>query len=605
MTDPSTSSPDRASAQPAPAPLLERESDAQFLVGVLSLLLGAMFLLAALLLYASGGTGLASEGMPRFRIVAAIGAGLFALGAALEFPRFMDLIKQRKSLHAANAVLMSALAFVLLIIVNFLSARHDFWRADLTAEGLYTLSEESRALVSALDREVRLVVLSAAEQDREMAPLDALIDQYKDASTRIGVERKDLRRMSQSELQALIQELGLEGVRSEDELLGVAVLTGVQTAEGFKKDRSKHVPRAELWEQSFERGKRTFLGEQKLSSAIREVVEGKRAKLYFLTGHAEASIDDHGQEEGLGKLAAMLRQRNRELETLDLADGKPVPQDCDLLVIPGPRVTLAQHELQSIERYLDRGGDAIIMLDPVYGVAGERGTRFMPSGLEDVLRSKYGIAAADALVYLQFQDPIAGVVITETIQCDEYDLAHPVVKPLDRARAHVAFLGARPIKPFPAQGATTSELVKTGRFSPACFSTDDPIGTQRMKRPMGEMERAPFTLAVSSERTIQPSGGEAQTEPSKRSRVVVVGDTDWVENPLVGEYRFHNLELFLGAASWAMEREEQVVGKAARPRSYRLEMAPETLAAMKLFSLFGLPAVAIGLGLFAWMLRRR
>lgn len=589
--------------QPAAPQPPERESDAQFLVGVLSLLLGAMFLLASLILYASGGTGLAGEGMPRFRIVAAIGAGLFALGAALEFPRFMDLVRQRKSLHAANAVIMSVLAFVLLIIVNFLSARHDFWRADLTQEGLYTLSDESRALVSALDREVRLVVLTVAEQDRDMAPLDALIDQYKDASTKISVERKDLRRMSQSELQALIKELELEGVRSDDELLGVAVLTGVQTAEGFQKQRSKHVARAELWEQGMEQRKRTFLGEQKLSSAIREVVEGKRAKLYFLTGHAEASIDDHGDDEGLGKLASMLRQRNRELATLDLAQGQPVPDDCDLLVIAGPRVTLDPREVQSIERYLERGGDAIVMLDPVYGAAGDRGTRWMPSGLEDLLRGRYGIAAQDRLTYCQFQDPIAGIVVTEEVQCDEYDLAHPVVKPLGRAQARVLFIGARAVKSIPAEGATTSELVKTGRISPACFSTDDPIGFQRMKRPTGELERAPFTLATSSERLVGSAGegGEQQ----QRSRLVVVGDTDWVENRVVGEYRLHNLELFLGAASWAMEREEKADFKAVRPKSYRLEMAPETLAAMKLFSIFGLPAVAIGLGLFAWMLRRR
>jgi ABC-type uncharacterized transport system involved in gliding motility auxiliary subunit len=222
----------------------------------------------------------------------------------------------------------------------------------------------------------------------------------------------------------------------------------------------------------------------------------------------------------------------------------------------------------------------------------------MPSGLEDLLRARYGIAAQDRLIYCQFQDPIAGIVVTEEVQCDEFD-AHPVVEPLSRAQARVLFIGARAVKSTPAEGATTSELVKTGRVSPACFSTDDPIGFQRMKRPTGELERAPFSLATSAERTI----GEG--EQAERSRVVVVGDTDWVENRVVAEYRLHNLELFLGAAAWAMEREEKVEFKAVRPRSYRLEMAPETLNAMKLFSIFGLPAVAIGLGLFAWMLRRR
>ncbi|MCO5166711.1 MAG: GldG family protein [Planctomycetes bacterium] len=581
----------------------ERESELQFLIGVLSILIGGLLLVFAAILYASSGSGLASEGMPRFRLVAAIGAGLVALGVSLEFPRLMDLVRQRKSLHAANAVLMSVLAFIILVIVNFLSARHDFWRADLTQEGLYTLSDESRALVGVLDRDVRLVVLTAADQDRDMSPLHALLDQYRSESARVRVERIDLRRKGQTELLALLKELGLEGQRFEDELLGVVVQA--QLGEGLSAQRTKHVPKAELWEQAFDRSKkRTFLGEQKLSSAIREVLEEKRAKLYFLTGHAEASIDEHddhgggSNQEGLGTLAAMLRQRNMELAELKLTDGGPVPDDCDLLVIPGPRVALDPREVASVERFLERGGDALILLDPVVASRDGGGTRFAESGLEPLLKERYGVLSDDALIFTQVQDPIVGLLLTEEVQGDEFDVGHQVGKRLAREQARVMLLGARPLRTTPAPGATTSELVKTGSRAPV-FAVGDPLGLRARGRPTDEPQRGPFTLVVTSERSV----GEG--EEQQRSRVVVVGDVGWAQNLAIGVGRFHNLELFLNAASWAMNREERLVGKASRPKSYRLEMAPETLAAMKLFSFFGLPSVAIGLGLFAWMLRRR
>ena len=161
----------------------ERESDAQFLIALLALLFGGLGLLAAAILFLTDKPGVAAEGFPKFRIFAAIGAGLVALGLSLEYPRIVGFFQQRKSLHAVNALIMSVLAFVALVLVNVVSNKFDFWRADLTSEGLYTLSDESRARVSKLDRDVRLVLLTATEaQQTDLAPIEAILDQYRDAA---------------------------------------------------------------------------------------------------------------------------------------------------------------------------------------------------------------------------------------------------------------------------------------------------------------------------------------------------------------------------------------------------------------------------------------
>lgn len=577
----------------------ERESEAQFLVGVLSLLFGGLLLVASLILFLAGGAAqLDGEGMPRFRIVAAIGAGLFALGAALEFPRVLELARQRKSMHAVNAVLMSVLAFILLGIVNFLSARHDFWRADLTQEGLYTLSEESRGLAAALDRDVRVVVLLPSDQDHEAGPIQALLDQYQTATSHVLVERHDIRRKTRLEQTQLLEELALAG-RFEDEIQGVVVQSGVRTPEGWKKQRSKHIPKSEMWEEGFEQQrKRTFVGEQKISSAIREVLEEKRPKLYFLTGHEEASTEDFGGEQGLGGMARLLRQKDFELAPLNLTETGSVPADASLLVIAGPRVALGQREVDALTGWLKSGGDALVMLEPV--IANRRGeTAFSSTGLEQLLRDDYGITAKDRLLFSQIQSP-QGIGISDQTACDQHDPSHPAVAPLAKRGARIFFPAlARPLATTPAEGATTVELVMSGNFTRGMFSTADLARMQREGRIPPDQAPGPFTLLASSERVV--GEGDAQ----KRSRVVVAGDVDWLANAAIGEAQFYNLELFINVASWAMEREARVIGKATRPKSYKLEMPPETLAAMKLFSFFGLPAVAICLGLFAWLLRRR
>lgn len=587
---------------PTPPPLHdpERESDAQFLLAVLSLLFGGLFLLAAMILFLTTKPGVdAAEGFPRFRIFAAIGAGLVALGASLEYPRVLGFFRQRKSLHAVNAVVMSILALAALVLVNVMSNKYDFWRADLTSEGLYTLSEDSRNEVAGLERDVRLVLLTALEaQQRDVAPVEAILEQYDAASTRVEVERVDLRRKTFKERQELYKQLQLEqrGEGNEGELLGVVVQTGRRGQEGWAPDKSKHIPLQEMWERSFtaSEAKPTFNGEQKISSAIREVLDESRPKLYFLTGHAEQSIDDPAQHEGLAKLAGLLRQRNLEVTSLNLLEQAKVPDDCALLVIPGPRKALDKREVEAIERWLGQGGDALVMLDPVLDKrSGE--TRFVESGLEGLLEQEYGLVAAERQLFMAYQTELGEIVYVDDITCDGFDLAHPIARPL-KDGGRIAFKEARPAKTVPAQGATTTELVKTESITKLTVGVADPL---KQRHGPADLEKGPFTLASTSEREV----GEG--EAKKRSRVVLLGDSTWATNPYIEARQVQNLELFIHATMWALDRQEKIVGKVARPKSYRLEMPPQTLEAWKLFSVLGLPAISIGIGLFAWLMRRR
>lgn len=576
----------------------ERESDAQFLIALCSLLLGSLGLLAALIVYLTDKPGVAAEGLPKFRLIAAIGAGLVALGLSLEYPRIIGFFQQRKSLHAVNALIMSGLAFMALVLVNVASNKWDFWRADLTSEGLYTLSEESRALVAGLDHNVRLVLLTKLEaQQQDIAPVEAILEQYDAASARVAVERVDLRRKSFEEREKLYKELELQQRGADDdELVGVVVQTGEATADGWAPTESKHIPLHEMWEQSFaEERKPAFNGEQKISTAIREVLDPTRAKVYFLTGHLEQSIDDRAEHEGLAKLAALLRARNLEPASLNLLTETKVPEDAALLVIPGPRTTLDQREVEAIERWLQKGGDALVMLEPVLDRrSGE--TRFVDSGLETILRDEYGLVAVPQQLFYAHTTELQEQRFLDELMCDGYDAAHKAVKPLRDLMARVQFEQARPAKTVPVQGATTAELVKTESLTPLTLGVADPL---KPRQTAADIQRGPFTLMSASEREV--GEGEAKS----RSRVVLVGDASWATNPYVETERVQNLELFIHTASWAMDRGEKGVGKITRPKSYRLEMPPQTLAFWKLFSVLGLPAISIGIGLFAWSIRRR
>lgn len=598
-TQPPTSTPPAAHADP------ERESDLSYALSVLAIIVGLLLIAASFV------TMRLRQGEPGgLRWSLAMGAFLFVLGGMMRGQPILDRLRQRSSGQAAQALLSSFLVVFLAGFAIWTANQHNFWRADLTQEGVYTLGEDSRNLLARLDRDVRLrVVMTSFDRDNGEV-LDGLLDQYATASSRLKVDKTDPTKLEKREVETLLRELDLgTDVRDRDQILGIVVQSGAWTADGWKKDKSKHVSKAELWQQDYDSpggGKRTFMGEQRLSSAIREVVEGERPKLYLLEGHGEEGLgghDGHEAQSGLDSLIKQLRQKNHEVVSLKLAQGEDVPEDCAVLGVIAPKRPLAPQEVASIQRYLDKGGDALFLLEPEFDRRAQA-TRFVPSGLEGLLEKSYQVVVEDRFVFCRLQDPFrpGRVVTIENIDCDEFDLAHKIVAPLAHGAGRVSFSGARPLRSI---GSAPTHLVKTGQISPAVATTTDPLNGTQQGFP--NEVRGGVTLAIASERDIAapaPAAGAPAAKP-KKSRVVVFGDVDFVLNKGINDQMYLNLELFMNSAAWAMEREASVVGKASRPRSYKLEMDTATLMLLSILSFVGFPALALCAGLFVYLMRRR
>ena len=132
-----------------------------------------------------------------------------------------------------------------------------------------------------------------------------------------------------------------------------------------------------------------FKGEEQFTSAILGVVNPKVPKAYFATGHGEHDPDG-ADGDGYSQLRDAIKRDNLEVEKTSLLSGS-VPADCDLLVVAGPSAPFADQEKAALKAYLDKGGRALILLDPVLGA------RSRPSGLEEFLKA-YGVQVNQDLV---------------------------------------------------------------------------------------------------------------------------------------------------------------------------------------------------------------
>ncbi len=106
--------------------------------------------------------------------------------------------------------------------------------------------------------------------------------------------------------------------------------------------------------------------ESEITAAMKQMVV-KSPKVAFITGHGERDIYKNGDRE-FGAFAINLSFRHALINqgfsviTCDLAE-KDIPEDVDIVVIADAREAYAPEELARFNRFIDKGGNAIILSD--------------------------------------------------------------------------------------------------------------------------------------------------------------------------------------------------------------------------------------------------
>lgn len=103
------------------------------------------------------------------------------------------------------------------------------------------------------------------------------------------------------------------------------------------------------------------LTEEMVTNTIIKVVRDKR-RLYFITGHGEYNTED-SSTTGYSTLKNSLESRNFSVHALWLETKNKIPEDCDCLVIAGPKNPLSTNEQTIIQEYLKNGGKALFLVE--------------------------------------------------------------------------------------------------------------------------------------------------------------------------------------------------------------------------------------------------
>ena len=501
------------------------------------------------------------------------------------------------STWGAGALLVLALVG----IVNYFGMKY-YQRFDWTGSKLYSLSEKTGNVLVGLAQDVE-VTLFLQPSSNLYDPAKELLERYAAKSPHVKLRAVDPER-NLAEAQTLVDRYKIQNLNVvvfeaggdrrvvEESALADYDYSGVQFGQGPTLTG--------------------FKGEEAFTGAILELVEKRKPRVAWTTGHGEAPLDDAGPE-GLSKLRDLLGQENLEMTSWASLGAGEVPAGTDLVVVAGPRAAFATTELDKLGRYLDGGGRLLVLLDPE--LDGKGG--LVSTGVERWLAGR-GVEAGDDLVV----DPSATVPFygDETIFVSATGRS-PVVESLAQAKLPVILPLARSIRlgPLPAgmegqtllqtsaEGWGERDLADLRGIAKADSDTAGPVSVavavaakKDEPKPLDEEELEAEPPAPAAEPT---PAAAAAAEPKPAWRLVVVGDSDFLRNGAIASVG--NPTLATNAFNWLLERQKLIGIGPKKPEQVRLTLTPGQLSGITWLSLAGLPALAILAGVTVYFRRRR
>jgi len=468
-----------------------------------------------------------------------------------------------------------ALAAIVLM-VNFLSARHHH-RAVWNPDSRHSLSPLTRQFLGSLTNQVRIAVLFDPVESSLFPEVRAILEEYVAACPRLEVEYVNYGRSKGRADDLLAQYQVAPGT---DTLLVIFDAAGRAPRVVREKELTEYDMSAAMRNEPIRRI--GFKGEQFFTSALVALADGRPLRAYALTGHGEVKFEDADAIDGYGAFTAMLREKNIELHPLSLRT-ENVPADCELLVIAGPRYSVPPDELDKIDRYLQSGGRALVLLLST----ARSGTR--RTGIETVL-ADWGVEVLPGAVIDEAQSQAGD---TKLLLADRFG-PHPVSRPL--AGARLAMILPLAIMPRNADGETG----EGAKVQPLVLTTERGMLVTPASGGRGLVEtNGVLPVAVAVER-----GGLADVSPDRGvTRLVVVGAASTLENQLIDLEA--NRDFGGLAVNWLLDRQQlQNVGP-KKMHEYQINLTTAQLHGAAWVLLGALPGTVLVIGLLVWMRRRR
>jgi ABC-type uncharacterized transport system involved in gliding motility auxiliary subunit len=473
------------------------------------------------------------------KILLIAGSVILLAGIGIGFQGIIAFFSKRSSKLGTNTTVLSLGVIVILVITNVLGFQHHK-RFDLTTQKLFTLSDQTKKIVSGLNSDVHVVRFSKTPDSR----FDDLMTEYRGFSSHIKFQNID-----PQEKPEVAKEYGAAHV-------GDVIL-----ASGSRKQTIAPNPTEAP-------------SESDLTSAILKVTRDKVKNVCFVAGHGEKGIAD-AQASGYSAIDQGLKKEGYNTKSVNLVQQNGVPSDCDVLVIAGPTQAYFPQEVDMVKKYIEVGGKALIEIDPQ-----------TDPKLDDILQTWNVNLGKNVVVDASGVGRMFGTGPAVPLVVDYGD--SPITKNLKGGMTFFPLARTISIADKNKADTTDTELLKTSAQSFTIPNLDQ----KEVKFDPKTDTAGPLSLGVAGDK----KNGD------KDSRVVVLGDSDFASNQWAGLQ--HNGDLFFNTVDWLAQDEDLISIRPKEATDRHLTLTEGQVAGLRWADLIFVPGIVIFSGIAIWWKRR-
>jgi hypothetical protein len=476
-----------------------------------------------------------------------------------------------------NVIIQIGLLLFLAAMVNYLGFSH-YKRWDLTRDKKYALSDKSKRFLDSMKGRMRITVFFSPSSPIG-TDLQNLLTEYQYAGRgKIDVENVDPTR-SLSRAKELFDKYK---VVSEESLI-------ILDYQG----RNKTVKASEMAD--IDQGNpmfgeqatiAAFKGEQAITSAMIDLVEGKKNTLGYITGHKEPTLEKNST---ISILKTFIENENVKFQEVNLFEAPAIPAEIKTIFINGPQYDFSDREMKLLRDFWSKQGRILFLRDPS-----------AKTPKLDTFVAELGIRVRDDRLMAMVQTGIEEVARVRDV------LAHflpdnPVTKRL--ANVQAAFEGGASSLTLEADKGPTSNIrtqplaqAEKGYWGETDYNSTDELKLQF--DPLRD-HPAPLTIAAS----VEQGGAADERVQMNSSRMVIVSNAMFVQDNALTQGQ-QALDFASASINWLMNR-EQLIGiapKISKPLTFTLD--DKAMGNMRLLVLILMPLVPALIGLAVWWRRR-
>jgi len=491
-----------------------------------------------------------------------------------------------------NVLVQTALLLFLAIAANYLGFEH-YKRWDLSRDQKYALSDKTKRFLETIKGKIRITVFFSANNPISQDVQSLLTEYQYAAKEKVDIEHIDPDR-NYSRAKALVDKYKIVSDESQIILDYDNRNKAVKASEMAEMDQGNPMfgePPKLI----------AFKGEQAITSAMIDLVEGKKNAVGYVLGHKEPPIADAaatlspamapepGARSPLSLVKTVIENENIKFQELNLFEVPEIPADLKTIVIIGPQYDLSEREMKLLRNFWDKQGRILLLLDPSaktpkllaflndlgVKVNDDRLMAVVKTGIQEMARVR------DVIGHFLPESPITkkladvrgiflGGTSSITLEQDRVRVANVRLQPLIQA--------------------------EKGYWAEKDYNSTDET---KLQADALAAPATPLTIGVSLEK-----GGSADERVQTNSaRMVIVTNSNFVQDTAITQEQ-QALDFMSGSINWLLSR-EQLIGISPKvPKTLTFSLDDRAMGNMRWLILVLLPLIPAVLGFGVWWHRR-